>query len=253
MKKLIKITLMIIGILLLVLLILNLFIFNQSDISSKIGFNKLEETSIAEYYTVKQACLEKYFNYINSGEFDRAYKLLSNEYKEIKDFNTFKTETEAKGTLSFEIGKIYKKSKGVFVAELILNNINSKYIVYIDEMSKTFAISPDSFIKNYDKKYSINNWDFSLKINSYTVETDMIEFKATIKNKSSKNSLDITDFIVYSNNGSSFTGENKIKLEPKEERNIEFVVKNNMEFPESAILIRNISEKNQTKKYSFEF
>jgi hypothetical protein len=199
------------------------------------------------------ACIGKYFKYLSEGNIEKAYNLLSEEYKDYKSLNEYKKLVENNGAYTYEVEKIYKKNNGLYIAELTVNNNETKYLVYIDETTKAFSISPDSLIKYYDKSYSINKWDFSFKIQDYIVETNKNIFNVTIKNKSSKNSLNITNVIVYSNNDSIYGNDDEIILAPKEEKTFQIITDNNIELPNSISIIRNKAEKNEIKKYSLDF
>lgn len=131
-------------------------------------FNKLTEVqSRNEYYNAKK-CVELFYNYISTGNTEKTYSLLDEEYIKMTNLTReqLKTENMAKGKL--DINKMYtmKASKEIDAYFLYGKLIDTSKVsdlaigVKIDTANSTFSILPYEYMKeknilNIDKNSKV--------------------------------------------------------------------------------------------------
>lgn len=228
----------------------------EIDISTKIGHLEPHSISIKDSLNVNLYGIGMYVNYLKNNNYEEAYSMLTEEYREVFNYEDFLQSIDGIDFETFRVESLKMKAEGTYVADVSYDRNNEKkftqYLVYVNPYnSEKMTISPNKFIYSYsDLKFEKDQIEVILK--ECYIYTDSIKMSVLVKNKSLFKTMEFIDLgIGY---GDTISQQNDIELilEPGEENIIEAEYDVNYYVPNNIKIKRNLNDK-KLRTYTFYF
>lgn len=197
-----------------------------------------------------------YANHIKNENFKEAYEMLSEEYRNVIDYENYIKTIADIDFETFDMKDIKMKTVNTYVATVVYEKNNEMfetvYMLYLNEINpKIITISPDKFVYGYKNlKFKMDNME--LNVQECNVCTDNIKMIAKIKNTS------LFETITLSNIGLGFDdaiNKNKnidLTLAPGEEKEITMEYDTNYYIPNN-IKLKRLMDEDTLRTYTFYF
>lgn len=239
-KKIFKILLTLIFVMVILIYIINKYVIADIPISERIGTATGTSITIQESTYVKAYSTTKYFLLLEQKDYESAYKMLTDEYKAYMPYEKYLENIKNFDYDNQGVKSVKQISQYGYIVNIENKDTKEKnnYLVYMNDLNnKTFTISPDGFVY-YDTKERKNETSIMKAVlKSYLIFEDKIEFKLTLKNKTSEDIV-IDDIRAELTKGGTIN--NKFAgttLAPKEEKDITFLVEDaNYYIPKNVII-----------------
>ena len=250
-KKILKFLILIIVIEIVVIIIINFNINNPKTIEEKIGYGQIQSIPIKDYTYVRIMAIESYFNRIEEKEYEEAYSMLIDEYKEYMPFEEYKEKIKDINPETLNIKKIKAKNEYCFISEIEINNEEQTYICYMNEYNnKIFNIAPDNFLTYSKSDFKEKKSGLLIEIKDYITNIEDITVNLKLENNSNKDILLKDIKFVTTTNSEKDTDFKEISLKPKEAKEISVSCNSNYDFIKGLKIINQKDEK--ISIYSFD-
>ena len=194
-NKLLRFLLYLIFGMIIAIFILKKYVLAEIPISEKFGSYQPSSISLYDSIYISTYSTTKYFNLIENGKYELAYKMLSDEYKKYMPFEQYLETLKEKDFSNWVVKSIKQISDITFIVTLEDRDTLEEhiYIVYASKFnSKVFTISPEKFIY-YDEPNKVEKSNgLECTLIDYIVFQDNMNFRIKLKNNSS-NPVTITD------------------------------------------------------------
>lgn len=204
---------------------------NEYDISKIIGeHNTGGDISIEEYVVLVKNTIGTYLNYLTNEDFEKAYALLTPEYKEYVSYEQYLEEMQKLSLNGYRVKDMVRKTENMYEAyiEIADGNTYGYLIIFNDEK---FGIAPDEFLKYsvVDEKIEKDKVEYSLI--GYKVELNKCIFDICINNKNDE-IIEISDAKMTTNEGGKVKADTAVfKVEPNTEVNVQIEFSTSIDFP----------------------
>lgn len=222
-NKLLRFLLYLIFGMIIAIFILKKYVLAEIPISEKFGSYQPSSISLYDSIYISTYSTTKYFNLIENGKYELAYRMLSDEYKKYMPYEKYIETVRGKDFSNWVVKSIKQISDITFIVTLEDRDTLEEhiYIVYASKFnSKVFTISPEKFIY-YDapnKTEKANGLECTLI--EYSVFQDSMDFRIKLKNNTS-NPITVQDVKIELTLAGRLADKfNTITLAPKEEKEI---------------------------------
>lgn len=236
--------------------LINKNIYEEMNIQNRVKSMNPISVTMADALHVKTYSIDNYISYIIDGKFEKAYDMLTDEYKAYKSYNDFLLDLEGIDFNTFKLKEIKQVSENTYLAPVEYERNGTleeeEYIVLVNKLNtKLMKISLNKFLYAFDEKYNFSKDGAKYTIESGVVHIDNIYLKVKVKNTNLIENLKITDLGVGFNQYESKT--QKIEdgvIEPGKEKTYQIELEANYYTPKYLKVNRNI-EKETIRTYLF--
>lgn len=248
MNKITKILLIIVCFLLVVYLILNGYVKDSENMAKLVG-NKIGggELTMSNYYSLSQ-CAETYFHYLRDKDYETAYKMLNNNYKEYISFEKYKEKVIKNNYENTEITDINPITKTTYNVITDVSGEKENCTIILNNDGVSFLLLPDNFLDYQKINKKVSKKSLECYLTNYVVTTTNNTFKFSITNKSSED-INIASGKLITNLDDNLECAIDINILPKETKEISVSFVTDYAFPKKIILYRNIG--NNLTEYAF--
>ena len=239
-KKIQKILIVLIFIMGIAIFLLNKYVLQEMPIAERIGTATETSVTIEESLHIKTYSTTKYFSLLSDGEYEKAYQMLTDEYKAYMPYEQYLEKIKNFDYNNQGVKAVKQISQYGYIIKLENKDTKEEthYLVYMSDLNnKLFTISPDGFVYYNNKERKEESGILSAKLKDYLIFEDSIQFKLVLKNKTSKE-LTIDDIQAELTKGGKINNKfESITLAAKEEREITFLVEDaNYYIPKNVII-----------------
>lgn len=239
-KKIQKILIIFIFIMAITIFLLNKYVLQEMPIAERIGTATETSVTIEESLHIRAYSISRYFSLLNEGEYEKAYQMLTDEYKAYMPYEQYLAKIKTVDYNNFGVKAVKQISQYGYIIKLENKDTKKEthYLVYMSDLNnKLFTISPDGFVYYDTKERKEESKILSAKLESYLIFEDSIQFKLILKNKTS-DELTIDDIQAELTKGGRINNKFKsLTLAAKEEKEITFLVEDaNYYIPKNVII-----------------
>ena len=172
------------------------------------------EITVSEYVALAEKTVGVFLKYMRNDEIEKAYSLLTPEYKQVVTQENFKTLTDEMDFASYRVVDIVAKTQNMYVAYVETgDNQTHQFLIILND--EKFAVVPEPFLKYVEVNNSITKDGVTYTLKGYQMNVSDNVFYVTIKNEnnekvtisSTKMYTDV-GVAVYADNGSFSVEEN---------------------------------------------
>ncbi|MBO5178818.1 MAG: hypothetical protein J6B87_00505 [Clostridia bacterium] len=255
--KLLRNLLIACAIALLVNFILNKNVFEDMKIQNRVHSSLPISVTMQDALFVKTYSIDKYIAFIKGGETQKAYSMLTNEYKAYKTYDKYLDDIQGIDFSTFKLKEVKQISENTYLTpvEYERNGVleNAEYIVLANKLNdKNMKIAPNKFLYHFEEKQKFSKDSIKFTIEECIVEADAIKLTVLIKNSNLFEEIKITEIGVAFNELESKTQaiEDGI-LKPGESKAYDIEIESNYYIPKYLKVNRNI-ENETMRTYLFE-
>lgn len=239
-KKIQKILIVLIFIMGIAIFLLNKYVLQEMPIAERIGTATETSVTIEESLHIKTYSTTKYFSFLSDGEYEKAYQMLTDEYKAYMPYEQYLEKIKSFDYNNQGVKAVKQISQYGYIIKLENKDTKEEthYLVYMSDLNnKLFTISPDGFVYYDNKERKEESGILNATLKDYLIFEDSIQFKLVLKNKTSKE-LTIDDIQAELTKGGKINNKfESITLAAKEEREITFLVEDaNYYIPKNVII-----------------
>ena len=221
--KLLKAFVIFVFIMIIAIIVLNKIANNEMPIYERFGNYLPMSISLKDSLYVKTYSITNYLNLIEKHDYEKAYSMLTTEYKKLKPYEEYVRDIENFEYENIVVKSIKQLSEYTYTIEL--ENTNTKetniYTAYMDEFNKkVFTISPDKFIYYDDPDVAVESNGISAKLKEYMVMQDSVELSLTIKNNTQNDQIIEDIKLNLANRGVLAHQFEKMTIKAGEEKNL---------------------------------
>lgn len=176
---------------------------SQKNIAQKVGIGNIGVgLSMRDALLVKDYSINKYKDLLIDGDYEGAYALLTDEYKELVSFEEYKADVMQIDAESIDMKSIKSRSSLAYEAEVVYTKngeeVETTYLLFPYEYNpKYYTISPDKFIccikdQEFKKDHMV------VTVDRCIVYTDKVELEGKIKNEEWKGSIVLSRVAISS-------------------------------------------------------
>lgn len=197
--KLIKTLFVVCVVLLIAKFILDKNLFDDMKIENRVNSYLPISVSVKDALTVKLYAFEKYVGLINSGETKKAYKMLTEEYREYKSYNEFLKDLDNIDFSTIKMKEVKQMSINTYIVpveymDVYGNACEETYIVLANKVNnKKMKISLNNFLYHFTEKAEFKEDDIKFVIEKCEVFADNIKMTLKIKNNNFFKDIDVKE------------------------------------------------------------
>ncbi len=231
---------------------------NNRSIYDKVGAGGVAgNLGIKDSLILKELSIVRYKEYLENGDYESAYDMLSREYQDYVSYSDYITKVRSINPSTFDMKNVHPKSSLAYVADIIYKTNNDEtvettYMLYPNEYNPdNYKISPDGFL------YVVRNQQFEkdnmiVNVDECIVFNDHISIKGSITNKEWFDDITLSNMAIsYGKTLNVWCDFNRTIAKDGSMSFEESFNKTDYMIPNGIILER--QRKNKDKTYWFEF
>lgn len=257
-KKLFKVLLILCIIMCIVNWAYDKYVASEMKVINKINRNLPVSVSVKDALTVKAYGTDKYFAFLEDGEYKKAYAMLTDEYKAYHKYDDYIKTLDGIDFSTMEVQEVKQMADGAYIAYVEYmrdgNMEETEYFIIISELNyKVMFISPDKFLYSFSKKEEFSKDKIKYTIENCVVYADKVKADIKIKNVNSTPvtlksiGLALNETEVMKNYFDDY-----LIIEPKSEKMVEFSYNSNYYAPKMLTIDRILDEET-LRTYTFVF
>lgn len=253
MKNLEKIIIVLLIILAIILFLNNSFrnfVNDELSIKSRIG-NEMNTSALStsEYAKFLETTVGVYIKKLENKEYEKAYQMLSPEYKKIVSVEEYTNEMKNIDFSNHQIESVMHRTQNMYVTTVITSDGVSRPILTVIDEEK-FMIVPEPFLDYVKTDTSINKDKVKYILVGYTINLDNCIFDLEIINNK-KSDINISNARIKNSIGSTLSSKNiNITIPANSTQKVSVELETSLDFPKLFEIDR--VEENQIRTYSFE-
>ena len=229
---------------------------DERNIAAKIGFSESIGISVKDALHIKEYCITPYVEYLKAGEFNEAYDMLSEEYRNYVSYEMYLKTIEGIDFETFEMASVEARTQGTYIAQIVYTQngkeIEEEYLLFVNmNNSKLITISPNRFVYSY-QDLNFQQDGIELTLNECVIYTDHIKMEAIIKNKSLFKDMKFNYISVGYGKTINKAEEIDLTLAPGEQKVIEIEYETAYYVPNN-IKIKRVMDEETIRTYTFYF
>ncbi|MBQ9314980.1 MAG: hypothetical protein IJ220_08360 [Clostridia bacterium] len=250
MNKITKFLLIIVCVLLVIYFFVNGYASKNENMAYLVG-NKIGggELSVSEYYSIAQ-CVETYQNYLAERNYETAYKMLNNNYKEYISFEEFKNKVSKKDYAKSVITDIEVITATTFHVKADVSGEKEDYTIIINSENSNFLLLPESFLDYRKSSIKTSKNNLNCELIDYLVNTNETVIHFDITNEGNEE-IKISGGKLYTNLDDQVENDIDVTIPAKTKKEISMSFETNYAFPNKVIIYRSNGEKKNIE-YNFE-
>ncbi|MBQ9280546.1 MAG: hypothetical protein IJ215_05865 [Clostridia bacterium] len=249
-KKILTTLAIILLVLIFILISLQKFADEESDIRAKIGQDVGSSTlSINEFVLLSERTIGVFFKYLRENRIEEAYSLLSPEYREVVTFENFQ-DSFSNMELTYEVKNISRRTENMYVASVELSGENCEMLIIMN--GDRFYVVPEPFIKYIPINNSISKDGVKYTLIGYQINVDSCIIDMTITNNK-KQDISILGSNIKKPSGYTIQAEGEgnatFAVPAGETKDVEIFFKTSLDFPVEFEIDREDNEKIRMYKF----
>jgi len=238
MNKITKFLLIVVCVLLFIYFLVNGYAKKSEDMSelvgSKIGGGEL---STSDYYSLVQ-CVETYIDYLKQKDFEMAYQMLNNNYKEYVSYEKYQEKVAQKDYSQTNITDVEIITATTYRVTTTTEGQEEQFSIIIDGDSRRFLLLPESFLDYQKVNTKVFHHQLKCVLKEYVVYTDKSEMMFEVTNNSNKDAH-LTMGKCWTTFSDEIEKNVDITIKAKETIPITVSFETDYTFPKKVILYKN--------------